>query len=473
MNAPGSSEPPGAPPPNSRGGPGLGSIRVARGLRFLPLLSVIYCLSAAGPAGIEDIVPTCGPGLTVLLILIMPIFFGLPLGLASGELSSRFPVEGGYYRWVRQVFGEYWGFQVGWWSWLGAFFDGALYAVLVAEYSDVFLPVAWRPAARLVIPILVIAASTWINVRGIEVVGWSTLLFNIFLLSPFAVLCVLGLFHWDHNPIVPFMPPGKGMFGQLGVGMMFMMWNYSGYESLSTAAEEVENPRRNYLRAILWAIVLTVPTYVLPLLIGLAIAPDWTALSAGSFTDIGQIVGGRSLALWIAAAGMIANIALSNANLLAYSRIPFTMAEDGYLPRFLMRTHSTHGTPWISLLVTALGYAVLIGFSVEVLAVVEMWLFSVVYILIFLALWRLRGRSDESAKSAASAAGDYRYVIPAGRRGIWWIILPPIVLIVVSMFASGVDYIKWGSAGIVSGLVLYPFVADWKRRRVAQAGGVI
>jgi amino acid transporter len=246
--------------------------------------------------------------------------------------------------------------------------------------------------------------------------------------------------------------------------MLFMMWNYSGYESLSTAAEEVENPRRNYLRAILWAIAITVPTYFLPLLIGLAVAPDWTTLSAGSFTDIGTIIGGRTLALWIAAAGMVSNIALSNTNLLAYSRIPFTMAEDGYLPRFLTRTHRAHGTPWISLLVTALGYAVLIGMDVEALAVVEMWLFSGVYILIFLALWRLRARPDPRAEGTA---GDYRYVIPAGRRGIWWIILPPILLIVVAMFASGEDYIIKGGLGIASGVVLYPFVALWKRRRMA------
>jgi len=277
-------------------------------------------------------------------------------------------------------------------------------------------------------------------------------------------MCVLGLFHWNHNPLVPFTPPGKGMFEGLGVGMLFMMWNYSGYESLSTAAEEVENPRRNYIRAILWAIVITIPTYFLPLLIGLAVAPDWSTLSAGSFTDIGRMIGGRSLALWIAAAGMVSNIALSNTNLLAYSRVPFTMAEDGYLPRFLTRTHRKHGTPWIALLVTAFFYAVLIGLSVEVLAVVEMWLFSGVYILIFLALWKVRARPG--ARGEASDGG-YRYIIPAGRRGIWWIILPPIVLIVVSMFASGEEYTYSGGLGILSGILIYPFVALWKRRRSA------
>ena len=208
-------------PEQPPGRPRRSTVRVRRGLRFLPLLGVIYCLSSAGPAGIEEIVPTSGPGLTLLLILLMPILYGLPLGLASGELSSRYPVEGGYYRWVREVFGEYWGFQCGWWSWLGAFFDGALYAVLVAEYSYDYMPGAWRPVARYVIPLLVILLSTWINVRGIELVGWSTLLFNIFLLCPFAVICVMGAFHWNHNPFAPITlnPIGSGYTSGEGISI--------------------------------------------------------------------------------------------------------------------------------------------------------------------------------------------------------------------------------------------------------------
>src|SRR5262249_6308106 len=157
---------------------------------------------------------------------------------------------------------------------------------------------------------------------------------------------------------------------------------------------------RNYIRAILLAIAITIPTYFLPLLIGLAVAPDWTALSAGSFTDIGRIIGGQTLALWIRAAGIVANVALSNTNLLAYSRVQFTMAEDGYLPKVFARTHRVHGTPWVSLLATALFYAVLIGLSVETLAVVEMWVFSAVYIQMFLALWVLRVREARAGGAA-------------------------------------------------------------------------
>ena len=453
---PGRSEPPGRGPGHAR-----------RGLRFLPLVGVIYCLTSAGPAGIEEMVPASGPGLTLLLLLLLPIFYGLPLGLASGEMNSRYPVEGGYYRWIREVFGDFWGFQAGWWSWLGCFFDGALYAVLVAEYSDLFLPEAWTPLAHRIIPIAVIALCTWINVRGIEVVGWSTMLFNVFMLSPFAVLCALGMFHWQHNPMVPLKPPGMGWFPALGVGALMGMWNYSGYESLSTTMEEVDNPRRNYLRAILIAIVITVPSYVVPLAIGLAVTPDWTTVSAGSFTDMGRIIGGPLLATWIAAAAIVSNFALSNVNLLAYSRIPFAMAQDGFMPKALTRMHRTHGTPWVALLATAVFYTVLTPLNVEQLAVIEMWLFSALYIAIYLALWRLRcreaGTGDKDAK-------EYRFLIPLGRRGIWWVIIPPTLLIIMAVYGSVDEYLWYGGPALLSGLVLYPIALWWKRRHGTAAG---
>lgn len=460
------SDPPGEPPGAARPPGPVHSIHPRRGLRLIPLIGVIYCLSAAGPAGIEEMVPQSGPGLTIVLLMLLPIFYGLPLGLASGEMNSRYPVEGGYYRWVKEVFGDFWGFQAGWWSWLGAFFDGALYAVWVAEYCDPFLPQSWVTPAHWVVPIVVIGVCTYINVRGIEVVGWSTMLFNIFLLSPFVMLCILGLSHWQHNPMLPLKPPGRGWLPALGIGALMGMWNYSGYESLSTAAEEIENPRRNYLRAILVAILITVPTYVLPLAIGLAATPDWTTVSEGSFTDMGRIVGGPILALWIAAAAIVSNFALSNVNLLAYSRVPFAMAEDGFLPAGLTKLHRVHGTPWTSLIVTAVCYSALTFMNVEQLTSIEMWLFSPLYVMIYLALWRLRCR-PQTARGPEEGRG---YVIPAGRWGIWWVILPPMILIVMALWGSAHSYFWTGGPAILSGFLLYPIAAWWKRRRAPAPG---
>ncbi len=439
-----------------------------RGLRLLPLIALVFCLSAGGPFGIEEVVPASGPGLSILLILLLPIFYGLPLGLAAGEMGSRFPVEGGYYRWVRHVFGDFWGFQAGCWSWMGGLFDGALYASLVAEYAAPFvgalLPPSWGRPARHVVCLLVIVLCTWANLRGIQLVGWSSFVFTLFIMSPFVVLCGLGLLHWAHNPLVPMRPPDTGWLEALGVGTLIGMWSYSGYESLSTAAEEIEDPRRNYMRAVVIAIAVTVPTYLLPVLVGLATTSDWTAFSAGSFAEVGRALGGPGLETWVAAAGVISMLALFNGYTLAYSRIPFTMAQDGFLPAVLARTHRTHGTPWVSLLAGACVYALLTFLSIENLVVMEMWLFSALYIMIYLALWRLRCRPD---LDRGAGAGTYRFVIPAGRRGIWWVILPPMVLIVVAMFGSGPEYVLYGGPALLFGAVIYPVVSWGRRRRMS------
>jgi amino acid transporter len=440
------------------------------GLRLLPLIALVYCLSASGPFGIEELVPASGPGLSILLILLLPIFYGLPLGLAAGEMGSRFPVEGGYYRWIRRIFGDFWGFQAGCWAWLGGLFDGALYASLVAEYSrpllEPLLPQDLRPLLRPAVGLLVIALCAWANLRGIQLVGWSSFVFTLFILSPFAVMCGLGVLHWRHSPFVPFKPPDKSLLEALGVGALIGMWSYSGYESLSTAAEEIENPRRNYVRAVLIAILVTVPGYLFPVLVGVAASPDWTTFTAGSFSALGRAIGGPALETWIASAGVISMLALLNGYTLAYSRIPFAMAQDGFLPRALARTHRRHGTPWVALLVAALIYSALTLFSVKDLVVLEMWCFSALYVLIYLALYRVRCRPE---LDRPAGGGEYRFVIPAGRRGIWWVIGPPMALIVAAMFGSGSEYILYGGPALLLGAVLFPIAAAWRRRRTTTA----
>ncbi|MGH9749483.1 MAG: APC family permease [Candidatus Polarisedimenticolia bacterium] len=467
--------PPPDDPPSTGAAPaspgGGASIRVRRGLRFLPLVGLVYTLSAGGTFGPEEIVAASGPALAILLILVMPIFYGLPLGLAAGEMASRFPVEGGYYRWIRRIFGDFWGFQAGWAAWLGAFCDGAVYAVFAAEYFEALLksvlPEGWAHLARHLFVFVIIATCTLANLRGIHLVGWTSVMFNLFALSPFLLMSVLGVFQWSYTPFVWARPEGQGWMGSLGVGALVAMWCYSGYESLSTAAEELEDPRRNYVRAILISILITVPIYLLPLMVGLATTPDWTKVEAGFYTQIAWAIGGAGLGTWVAASGMLCNINLFNAYTLAYSRIPFAMAQDGFMPKVLARTHARFGTPWVSILAGAVIYGALTRLDLQTLLVVEMWLFSLIYILIYLALWRIRCRPELDVP----AAGAFRFTIPGGRLGIWLVIAPPMLLILAAMFFSGAEYILWGGPALLSGVVLYPLALRLRRRHAAGIGG--
>src|SRR6202035_122788 len=92
-----------------------------RQIGFLPLLALFYGYTAGGPFGYGGIFHGSGPGMAILFLAFLPFFWSIPISLASAELNSLLPVQGGFYRWSRAAFGDFWGFQCGWWNWTGTF----------------------------------------------------------------------------------------------------------------------------------------------------------------------------------------------------------------------------------------------------------------------------------------------------------------------------------------------------------------
>src|SRR5690348_5714995 len=104
------------------------------------LVFVMFSYTTGGPFGLEDMVTTSGPGITLLYLLIIPFFWCIPVSLVSAELTTVMPVEGGFYRWTRAAFGDFWGFLAGWWNWSASFLLGGVYAVLFTDYLVYYLP---------------------------------------------------------------------------------------------------------------------------------------------------------------------------------------------------------------------------------------------------------------------------------------------------------------------------------------------
>ena len=62
---------------------------------------MLYCLVAAGAFGIEEMISTSGPGLTLLMLILFPIFWALPISEIVAELGAVLPSEGGAYVWAK------------------------------------------------------------------------------------------------------------------------------------------------------------------------------------------------------------------------------------------------------------------------------------------------------------------------------------------------------------------------------------
>lgn len=96
------------------------------------IVFMLYCLVAAGAFGIEEMIPEAGPGMTLLLLAVFPIVWAYPISNLVAECGSVMPSEGGVYVWVKEAFGEFWGFQAGWWGTVSTYITNGVYVALVS-----------------------------------------------------------------------------------------------------------------------------------------------------------------------------------------------------------------------------------------------------------------------------------------------------------------------------------------------------
>jgi len=413
------------------------------GLFYFVWVMFSYC--TGGPFGLEDMVTTSGPGMTLIYLLIIPFFWCIPVSLVAAELTTAMPVEGGFYRWVRAGFGDLWGFLAGWWNWSASFLLGSVYAVQFADYLRFYFPelIGWR---HWLVSLTMVAVITYINVRGIQMVGKFATALELFILLPVLVLVVIALTKWHHNPFVPMVPPHQPPFRVFGVGLAIGLWLYSGYEQLSTVAEEVDNPQRSYPLALALVVPMSIAAYFLPTLASLAALGNWGSWHTGYFSTAAQLIGGPWLGAWLTVAAMVTYVSLLNATILASTRMPFAMAEDGYLPHALSGKHPRYGTPWIAIIVSAMVYALLALHSLVQLISIYNWLRVATTVMTVLAAWQLRRKKPDMPRP---------FVIPGGRKGLMYSVVAVLIMSAVALVGSDRYGLIWGAVALAVGPVVY------------------
>src|ERR1700674_1310548 len=239
-----------------------------RKLGLIPLVCVMYLVVSGGAYGLEDAVRMAGPRLTLALCLIVPLTLSLPTALMAAELTALMPVEGGFYYWVKEALGPFAAFVEAYLTILYTATDMAIYPVLIAAYLAFVLPLGG--AAQMAVGVMLVWLSGALNIFGARPVGNTSIVLMAAITAPFAALVIAGfprLVHWS-------MPApslyGGDLLGAIGGGLTVIIWNFSGWENLSMVAGEIENPRRNYARAIAIALPIVAIGYLLPLAVALA-----------------------------------------------------------------------------------------------------------------------------------------------------------------------------------------------------------
>jgi amino acid transporter len=251
------------------------------------LTCVAFFTTCGGAFGIEPLVSAAGPGWALIMIVATPLVWSIPIALMVAELSTRMPEEGGYYIWVRNTLGHFWAVQEAWWSMSYSLVLLAMFPVLFVGYLTFFIP-ALSPAVdaphpvlgatlRWLIAVLVTVTAMLVNLRGVRDASAVRRSFlAVFVLSAFAILVAAWLIGGPHKNVVKLISHDlrSNQTGALLVALSTLFFNYSGWDNISTYAAEVDQPQRNYPRAIAFAILIVLLAYLLPVLTGVSVTTD-------------------------------------------------------------------------------------------------------------------------------------------------------------------------------------------------------
>jgi len=432
--------------------------RFRRSLGLLPLIAATFFMVSGGPYGLEELVQKAGYTRALVVLALLPFLWSLPTAFMVGELSGAIPEEGGYYVWVRRALGPFWGFQEAWLSLLASVFDMAIYPTLFVLYLGQLVPALGSGRNGVIVGAAVVAVAAIWNIAGIRAVGKSSVYLMLALLSPFAVITALAM--WRTHAFSVAVHHGSSV--DLPAAISIAMWNYMGWDNASTVAGEVENPQRTYPIAMLGAATLVALCYLIPVAGAMVAGIDPSAWTTGSWVQAANSLGGRWLGLAVVVGGMICGFGMSNALVLSYTRVPFAMAEHGYLPSAFLKLHPKTGAPWVSIVVCAIGWTLCLPLGFDRLVLIDIILYGGSLMLEFVALVVLRVREPELPRKFRAPGG----VIGAAVLG-----LGPAALLVLTYVrgeserAGPVTALGLGAILATVGVVMY-FVSKTRVARV-------
>ncbi len=437
--------------------------RYRRRLRLIPLAAATYFMVAGGPYGIEDILGGAGYGKALLILLVLPLIWSFPTALMIGELASALPEEGGFYVWVRRAMGPFWGYQEAWLSLSASIFDMAIYPTLFLLYLNRLFPAwtaGWRGTGWELA--LILACCLW-NLRGAPAVGDGSVAMFVLLLAPFVVLVAAAMWHGMHLHGNTVWSAGAADRDGLSTAILVGLWNYMGWDNASTVAQEVENPQRNYPRAMLLSTMIVAATYAIPLAAIAYAGIDISRFTTGSWADAASLLAGPWLGAAVVLGGTITGIGMFNALTMSYARLPMVLAEDGMLPSFIA-SRNRFGVPWVAVLLCASAWALALQFSFERLISIDLMLYGASLILEFVALVVLRLREPNLERPVR--AGSLMTAIALG--------VIPTLLIVYAAFVSrnermaDMPALLFGLIVAAAGPVFYGFSRVMRARKLAE-----
>lgn len=438
-----------------------------------------------------------GPTAIFWTVAIIIAFF-IPYGLVTSELGSTYPDAGGIYSWVVRAFGKRWGTRVSWWYWLNvALWVPSVYLMFAGTVSSMFFGGELNFWVQVAIAVVLIWINYWVNARSLETGTWVSNLGAGITVAVIILLAIAGAIFVSKNGSattwsLDSMLPHNGL-PAMALALPIVIYNFLGFELMSSASGDMENPKRDVPRTIAIAGAMIGGFYLIATVGMQLILPADKISETTGLIDALQLGFGDST---------IANVLVTVLGIGALycffaCLIPWTVganmaasesAQQGDLPKVFARTHPRRETPTGAALLTSvvgtvftLGYALL--FSLTDGAVDDLFwnLFafsSVVFLLPYIVLMPTFAKLR---KSDPNRTRPYR--VPGGSAVAWIVTWIPTVLLAAAAVFFVVNPFEFDSEvtiSIVVGLIVTVVIQEifchlapkWAAARAAEADAI-
>lgn len=237
----------------------------------IPLFSLVLLIVAAIDS-IRTLPTTAFFGSSLILFFILSaLFFLIPVALVSAEFSSRYPDEGGIYHWIRHAFGEKMGVLAVWLQWINTMVWYPTMLLFIAGTAAHMIDPALAEKKSFLIPfcLAIFWALTFLNMRGTQISAKLNAFCGIIgTLLPMGALILLGFgwAFWKKTSAISFdlqsfLPSFNLM--ENGGALVTIMASFLGMELAGVYVTDIENPRKNFPKAVLYSVLILLSTLIL------------------------------------------------------------------------------------------------------------------------------------------------------------------------------------------------------------------
>jgi len=407
------------------------------------------------------------------------VLFFIPSILVTAELATAFPITGGVYIWVREAFGQRFGFLAIWLQWIyNVVWFPTIFAFVASTLTAAFAPsYANNPYVLLSIVLIAFWSITFINTLGIEASSkLSTMGAVLGTLLPMLVLIGLGVAWFSHDQSKGIAFDAKNFLPNFSdlhnvAFLTNVLFGLMGMEMSAVHAGDVRNPAKNFPKALAYSGGIIIITLIAAsLAIAMVIPQDHINLLSDIVNALNVFFGAYHLPIGaqiVTVLIVIGSLAGAGAWLLGPARGLHIASISSALPS-IFSLKNKQGMPIGILLIQGLVATALMSAFVLMPSVSgSYWLLSnltaqlalLFYILLFASAIRLRHKRPHKKTT---------YRIPGGNWGMNCVagigILTCLSVIILGFFPP--EHIATGSQWryeslLIGGMILFTAPAFW------------